>query len=232
MKVDNLVKSAVILSIGIVIASVFIAHAASEMKSNERYVTVKGLAEREVKANKVIWPIAFNDVSNNLNSLYESIESKNKTIVDYLKKNGIKDSEINISSPSVFDRMAQSYVADNVTVRYQISQVITVTSTDVDKVMKLMSKQSEMLKLGIAVGSNYENRVQYLYTSLNDLKPEMIEEATKNARQVADKFAEDAECDLGSIKYANQGQFSITEGSNTPHIKQIRVVTTVDYFLK
>lgn len=114
MKVDNLVKSAVILSIGIVIASVFIAHAASEMKSNERYVTVKGLAEREVKANKVIWPIAFNDVSNNLNSLYESIESKNKTIVDYLKKNGIKDSEINISSPSVFDRMAQSYVADNV----------------------------------------------------------------------------------------------------------------------
>ena len=118
MKVDNLVKSAVILSIGIVIASVFIAHAASEMKSNERYVTVKGLAEREVKANKVIWPIAFNDVSNNLNSLYESIESKNKTIVDYLKKNGIKDSEINISSPSVFDRMAQSYVADNVTVRY------------------------------------------------------------------------------------------------------------------
>ena len=167
MKVDNLVKSAVILSIGIVIASVFIARAASEMKSNERYVTVKGLAEREVKANKVIWPIAFNDVSNNLNSLYESIESKNKTIVDYLKKNGIKDSEINISSPSVFDRMAQSYVADNVTVRYQISQVITVTSTDVDKVMKLMSKQSEMLKLGIAVGSNYENRVQYLYTSLN-----------------------------------------------------------------
>ena len=220
MKVDNLVKSAVILSIGIVIASVFIARAASEMKSNERYVTVKGLAEREVKANKVIWPIAFNDVSNNLNSLYESIESKNKTIVDYLKKNGIKDSEINISSPSVFDRMAQSYVADNV------------TATDVDKVMKLMSKQSELLKLGIAVGSNYENRVQYLYTSLNDLKPEMIEEATKNARQVADKFAEDAECDLGSIKYANQGQFSITEDSNTPHIKQIRVVTTVDYFLK
>lgn len=232
MKVDNLVKSALILAVGIVIASIFIARAASDMKSNERYVTVKGLAEREVKADKVIWPIVFNDVSNDLGSLYESIDSKTKTIVGYLKKNGIKDSEISISSPSVFDRMAQSYVADNVTVRYQISQVITVTSTDVDKVMDLMSKQSEMLKLGIAVGSSYENRVQYLYTSLNKLKPEMIEEATKNARQVAQKFAKDAECDLGSIKFANQGQFSISEDSNTPHIKQIRVVTTVDYFLK
>ena len=232
MKLENTVKASIILSAGIVVASLFIGEAAKDMKSNERYVTVKGLAEREVKANKVIWPIAFNDVSNDLNSLYESIESKNKTIVDYLKKNGVKDSEISVASPSVFDRMAQSYVSENVKVRYQISEVITVTSSDVDKIMKLMSKQSEMLRLGIAVGTNYENRVQYLYTSLNELKPEMIEEATKNARQVADKFAEDAECDLGSIKYANQGQFSITEDSNTPHIKQIRVVTTVDYFLK
>lgn len=232
MKLENTVKASIILSAGIVVASLFIGEAAKDMKSNERYVTVKGLAEREVKANKVIWPIAFNDVSNDLNSLNESIESKNKTIVDYLKKNGVKDSEISVASPSVFDRMAQSYVSENVKVRYQISEVITVTSSDVDKIMKLMSKQSEMLRLGIAVGTNYENRVQYLYTSLNELKPEMIEEATKNARQVADKFAEDAECNLGSIKYANQGQFSITEDMNTPHIKKIRVVTTVDYFLK
>ena len=232
MKLENTVKASIILSAGIVVASLFIGEAAKDMKSNERYVTVKGLAEREVKANKVIWPIAFNDVSNDLNSLYESIESKNKTIVDYLKKNGVKDSEISVASPSVFDRMAQSYVSENVKVRYQISEVITVTSSDVDKIMKLMSKQPEMLRLGIAVGTNYENRVQYLYTSLNELKPEMIEEATKNARQVADKFAEDAECNLGSIKYANQGQFSITEDMNTPHIKKIRVVTTVDYFLK
>lgn len=232
MKLENTVKASIILSAGIVVASLFIGEATKDMKSNERYVTVKGLAEREVKANKVIWPIAFNDVSNDLNSLYESIESKNKTIVDYLKKNGVKDSEISVASPSVFDRMAQSYVSENVKVRYQISEVITVTSSDVDKIMKLMSKQSEMLRLGIAVGTNYENRVQYLYTSLNELKPEMIEEATKNARQVADKFAEDAECNLGSIKYANQGQFSITEDMNTPHIKKIRVVTTVDYFLK
>ncbi len=232
MKLENTVKASIILSAGIVVASLFIGVAAKDMKSNERYVTVKGLAEREVKANKVIWPIAFNDVSNDLNSLYESIESKNKTIVDYLKKNGVKDSEISVASPSVFDRMAQSYVSENVKVRYQISEVITVTSSDVDKIMKLMSKQSEMLRLGIAVGTNYENRVQYLYTSLNELKPEMIEEATKNARLVADKFAEDAECNLGSIKYANQGQFSITEDMNTPHIKKIRVVTTVDYFLK
>ena len=96
-----------------------------------------------------------------------------------------------------------------------------------------MKMQQELLKKGVAIGGNsYENQTEYQYTNLNSLKPEMIEEATRNARQVAEKFAQDADCDLGSIKNASQGQFSINEEYTTPHIKKIRVVTTIDYYLK
>ena len=96
-----------------------------------------------------------------------------------------------------------------------------------------MQMQQELLKKGVAIGGySYEMQTQYQYTQLNNLKPEMIEEATRNARQVAEKFARDADCDLGSIRNASQGQFTITEEYTTPHIKKIRVVTTIDYYLK
>lgn len=222
-----------ILGISIVLGSYLIYCGINNYAQKDRFVSVKGLAEREVLADKVVWPLSFNEVGNNMGQLYELIETKQQTIVNFLKENGIKDDEITVSAPSVLDRLAQQWAQDNVRERYQTSCTITVISSDVPKIMSIMKMQQELLKKGVAIGGNsYENQTEYQYTNLNSLKPEMIEEATRNARQVAEKFAQDADCDLGSIRNASQGQFSISEDFTTPHIKKVRVVTTIDYYLK
>lgn len=201
----------------------------------DNYVSVKGLAEREVMADKVTWPITLKDVGNDLPGLYETMTAKTKTVTDFLKKNGIEDAEISISATNVYDRQAERYVTDYVPTRYQVSKVITVATDKVDLVRRLLSSQEELLKQGIAiaVGESWESHsTKFEFTGLNDLKPQMIEEATQNARVVAEKFATDSKSTLGGIKFANQGQFSISDrDENTPYLKSIRVVTTIDYYL-
>lgn len=230
---EDIIKP-IILSIGIIVGCFTIGSAIQTYAYKDRSVQVKGLSEREVLADKVIWPLPFNEVGNDMLSLTQSIESKQNTIISFLKEHGVTDDEIICPAPSILDRKAQQWGPDNVHERYQTSCVITVVSTDVKKIMAIMQLQQELLRKGIAVGGNSYDvpQTQYLYTSLNDLKPSMVEEATRNARQVAEKFAADADCSLGSIRNASQGQFSITEEPTTPHIKKVRVVTTIDYYLK
>lgn len=230
---NNLIKP-IILSLGLIIGCLCISNAITTYAFKDRSVCVKGLSEREVLADKVIWPLPFNEVGNDMMSLSATIESKQKTIISFLKEHGVKDEEIICPAPSILDRRAQQWSSDNIQERYQTSCVITVVSTDVPKVMKIMQMQQDLLKKGVAVGGNSYDvpQTQYLYTGLNDLKPSMIEEATRNARQVAEKFAADADCSLGSIRTASQGQFSISSEPTTPHIKNVRVVTTIDYYLK
>lgn len=207
----------------------------NDFAKKDNYVSVKGLAEREVMADKVVWPISLKDVGNELPDLYEMMTEKTNKVLAFLKNNGIESDEISISAISVYDRQAERYVSDNVMTRYQVSKVITVSSNKVDLVRKLISSQEELLKQGvaIAVGEMWEgNATSFEFTGLNELKPQMIEEATQNARVVAEKFATDSKSKLGGIKYANQGQFSISDrDDNTPYIKTIRVVTTIDYYL-
>ena len=203
----------------------------------DRYVSVKGLAERDVYADKVVWPIQLKDAGNDLTGLYENMAGKTEKVMAFLKKNGIPEREIFVSATTVYDRQTERYVSDNVPLnRYQASKVITVATNSVDLVRKLLSSQEELLKQGVAIasGESWEGVwPNYSFNDLNELKPEMIEEATKNAHSVADKFASDSKSELGSIRYANQGQFTITDrDSNTPYIKTISVVTTIDYYLK
>ena len=160
-----------------------------------------------------------------MQQLYDEIEKNKEIIIAFLKEGGINDNEIIISAPAVTDRLAQSYIPDNVKYRYQAEAVITVISPQVEKVIELM-------KEGVIISNEYNYQTQFEYTGLNDIKPEMVEEATRNARAVAQKFAEDSDCKLGNIRQATQGQFSITSDETTPQIKNIRVVTTVKYELK
>jgi hypothetical protein len=129
---------------------------------------------------------------------------------------------------------AERYNVNPSPFRYNITSVVTVMSDNVDLVRELMSEQGELLKQGIAVsGQDYQYQVQFLFTNLNDIKPSMIEEATKNARAAADKFAKDSESKLGKIQSANQGQFTVTDrDANTPYVKNVRVVSTINYYLK
>ena len=167
-------------------------------------------------------------------SLYNEIEESNAKIIAFLKSKGVKENEISINAPEIIDTKAERYNTTVQPYRYNVTTVITVTSKQVDLVRGLINEQSELLKQGVAIISgDYRYNVAYDYTSLNDIKPKMIEEATKNARTAAEKFAKDSESRLGSIQRAYQGQFSIeNRDPNTPYIKQVRVVTTIDYSLE
>ena len=211
-----------------------LSHALTEIKDRDRVVTVKGLAEKEVPADKVIWPLAFKEIGNDMISMYDELNRKNQIIVTFLKNNGITDNEISLSAPQIIDMKAERYSNTQSPYRYKITSVITVTSGQIDRVRKLMDKQADLLKLGVAItGGEYQYSPQFFFTKLNEIKPGMIEEATKNARSSAEKFAKDSDSELGKIKRANQGQFIIEDRDvNTPYIKSVRVVTTVDYYLE
>lgn len=216
---------------GLALLGFFVSKGLTSIANQEQYVTVKGLAERDVLANKVVWPLPYKCVSNDMQTLYDNIEKNRNIVLSFLKEGGITDDEIVISAPAVTDRLAQSYVPDNMKFRYQAEAVITVISPQVEKVIELMGKQIELMKDGVIISDEYSYQTQFEYTALNDIKPAMVEEATRNARAVAQKFAEDSDCKLGNIKQATQGQFSITSDETTPQIKNIRVVTTVKYAL-
>lgn len=232
MKRTGLAGIGICIMIGLMVLGNCVGNGIEAIANKDRYVTVKGLAEREVMANKVTWPLPYKCVGNNLNELYITVEKNKQAIVTFLKDNGITENEILFTAPTVTDREAQSYTYNNLKYRYQVEAVITVISSQVEKVMALMNSQAELMKQGIAIGQDYSYLTQFEFTSLNELKPEMIEEATRNARAVAQKFADDSQSKLGGIRQANQGQFSINSDRNTPQLKKIRVVTTIDYFLK
>ncbi len=230
--------SAFILAAGIFMGlaalGYFLAGAAIQFKQFDRSVTVKGLSEREVKADIVIWPIEFTVADNNLEHLYQTIDTNTSKIKAFLEKNAVQSEEITFSSPAINDKTAQQYSGGPAPqYRYSAVQTVTVYSTNIDAVREVMSSLSELGKQGIVFsGGGYQYQTEYLFTRLNEVKPEMIEEATRKAREVAEKFATDSQSTLGKIKKASQGQFSINaRDKNNPHIKKIRVVSTVQYYL-
>ncbi len=223
-----------LICIGLVFLGFFISNGIVKIKASERRVEVKGLSEREVPANIAIWPIKFKEADNDLNKLYSTIQQKNTIIIDFLRRHDFQDKEISLSAPAILDRQAQEYEgANRGNFRYTGSSTITVYTENVDLVRKTMEKLFELGKQGIAItGEDYQSKTVFLYTKLNEIKPAMIEEATQNARAVAEKFAQDSKSRLGKIRSASQGQFSIDDrDSNTPYIKKVRVVSTLEYYL-
>jgi hypothetical protein len=211
-----------------------VGDAAFRVKSLERTVVVKGLSEREIPADIAIWPLAFQEASNDLNGIFESIQRKNALITQFLIGHGIASGEITIAPPSVTDLHAQSYGDKrNLLFRYTGSSTVTVYSGNVAAVRAAMQDVISLGKQGVALsGEGYQGQTQFVFSGLSALKPDMIEEATKYARSVAEKFAADSESRLGKIRSVQQRQFSIeNRDSTTPHIKKVRVVSTVEYYL-
>lgn len=232
MKNSGIIPS-LLIAVAIVVLGLCLKAGIDDFSHRDRAVTVRGLCEKEVMANKVTWPIVTKEMGNELTAIYDKIQRNNSAILAFLKNNGIEDSEISVNPPAVNDRMANSYSNENVRYRYNVTNVIVVTSSKVDKIRKLIDAQTELLKQGIALTEDYEYLTTYEYTDLNSIKPEMIAEATRNAREAANKFAADSDSRLGKIKTATQGQFSITDRDQyTPYIKNIRIVTYVDYYLE
>lgn len=225
---------AAIIALAIVVFGSFIQNSLARFVNKERVVTVKGLSEREMPADKVTWPLVFKELGNDPAEIYRSIEQKNEVLVSFLQKQGLGTEEVMVNAPDIKDRFADSWSQQQITNRYVATSVIIVTSSKVELVRSIMQKQAQLMKMGIAlITEDYgKNTVMYEFTRLNDIKPEMVEESTKNARATAEKFAEDSDSELGKIRRATQGQFSISDrDNNTPHIKNIRVVSTIEYYI-
>lgn len=235
---ENSKASALVLGVfiflGLATLGYLLGNAAINFKEYERTVTVKGLSEREYEADIVIWPIEFTEASNNLGELYGSIERSTEKIRVFLEEAGISQEEITFSIPSITDKSAQQYGNQaKAEFRYTAMQTVTAYSKNIKSVRSVMGTLSELGKQGIVFsGGNYQSTTEYLFTRLNEAKPGMIEEATRKAREVAEKFASDSKSTLGKIRKASQGQFSINaRDKNNPHIKKVRVVSTVEYYL-
>lgn len=226
---SKIVASAII-AFGLIALGISLKSGIVKFKSMERTVAVKGLAEKQVNADKVVWRVSFARVGNDLVSLYSSLDVNAKYIKEYIKDKGIEDSEIFESSPNVSNLEDQYRYSNNrPEYKYQISQSLTISTNKVDAVKQLAkTATADMLKRGIIIS----DWASYEFTGLNELKPEMIAEATANARQAAQKFAEDSKSKLGKIKTANQGQFSVEDlDETTEFVKKVRVVTTIVYYL-
>lgn len=229
----NIIPSALI-ALGIVILGLCVKAGIDDFTNKDRRVVVKGLAEKEVDADKVTWPIVSKEIGNNLPELYHKIAVTQASIKRFLKAGGVADAEITVNAPVVIDLNADQYSDNKRAYRYNITSILTVTSRNVSQVRALIARQGELLKDGIAIVSgDYDNRIRYEFVSFKAMKPKMMEEAIANAEKTAQQFATSSKSKLGKIVSADQGQFSIDDrDSNTPYIKKVRVVTTVTYSLK
>ena len=226
---ENRLIAAALIAVGIALMGLFIKAGIDNFANKDRKVTVKGLAEREVPADKVTWSIGTKVTGNDLPLLYENINIQTDKIRRFLRQNGLDEKEITVNPPSISDLEAREWGDNQKNFRYIVTTTITVATNKVKEVNAAIFKQAELLKQGVAIENSSPD---YEYASFQKMKPEMMAEAIKNAQKTAEQFAEASNCDLGSIQTAGQGQFEIEDrDQNTPYIKKLRVVTTITYSL-
>jgi hypothetical protein len=226
----------IILSLSIVIAGYFIGNLLKNGKEYDRSVQVKGLSEKQVMADLAVWPINITLAGNNLQALKNNIEKQNSEVKKFFLDQGFTENELTIGVVNISDLRAQLYGSgnENREFRYIANADFTIRTGDIEKLQNALAKSLDLISKGILISSkNSWQPIQYSFTGLNKLKPEMIEEATKNAREVAEKFALDSNSKVSKIKSANQGLFTINDlDQNTSYIKIVRVVSTIEYQLE
>lgn len=222
------------LAVSFMIAGYFIGNMHLKGKMYDRYVQVKGLSEREVAADLAIWPITITLAGDNLSSLKTRIEDQKAEVIAFFDNQGFGKNELTVGTTNISDSKVDLYGNNNREFRYIAKSEFTIRTEDISRLKASLSASLELLNRGILMGSKNEWRpIEYQFTGLNDLKPSMIAEATKNARLVAEKFAQDSDSKVGKIRTANQGLFTINDrDQNTPEIKTVRVVSTIEYQLQ
>lgn len=239
------------LALGLVLSAWVLGTQIKAARLGDRYVSVRGLAERSVKSDLAIWPIQYTEAGDDLPSLYSKTEADRKVILQFLKQQGIQTNEIELGIVGIDDTQANRYGGGNKPAhRYIVEQEITVQTPRVDRVAAAAAKSMTLLQQGIVLTSEANNGLTYKFTGLNSIKPDMITEATRNARAAAGRFALDSGSEVGRIRQASQGVFSIlpaNSGGDTGEdssgggfnsnagssiMKTVRIVTSVDYYLE
>ncbi len=235
------IRSFVVLGLSLIVGlAIFggqIGKAVKTGREFDRYLTVRGLSEREVKATLAIWPIRFFHYADELGALKTGMEKDRELVIAFLKDNGIEAKEITQGLPELSDRVDERIRNNTPTMaRYMGTMTLVVRSTNVDVVKKALQAVDALLDKGVSLaGNEMSDRIQFIFDAdaVNALKPDMIKEATANARASAEKFAQDSNSHVGRIRRATQGTVEIEDRDvATPERKIIRVVTTVDFFLE
>lgn len=225
----NMIQGGAIVLAALVLG-IFMVCTVKTLKSYDDTVKVRGLCEKEVPADRVVLRINYSDKSNDLADLRNTVRLNNEIIVDMLKKAGFSEDEIKVANASYDDRYNWSNNVSQITFRYQVSQTVTLFTKNLELVRKLQQTlETDLVNRNILANSYAD----YQYLGLNDIKPEMIRESLENARLAADEFANNSHSKIGKMRTASQGYFEIEDlDENTPQIKKVRVVTTVEYYLK
>ncbi|MGL4252843.1 MAG: SIMPL domain-containing protein [Fusobacteriaceae bacterium] len=234
-KKESLIWPAIITAFGIGVAGFFIYSGIKYFKNYERSVAVKGLSEKIVKSDLASWNINFSVSGDELKDVYREISENQKTIKEFLRSKGFREDELQVGTLITNDNWNNNYdgrVQNQQ--RYLITGNIILTTKNVDLVYKISQSSGELVDKGIVV--TYSN-INYFYTDIKEIKEEMLIEAIKNAKFAAEIFAKNSESEIIGIKNASQGIFNITSpdtlsGDSVTVEKKVRVVTSVDFFIK
>jgi hypothetical protein len=231
-----------LIAIGIAAGGFTVGEGLKNFRNSAGTVSVKGLAEREVKADLAIWNLRYTATGNELTTVQAKIEADTAAIKDFLFRQGFTAEEIFPQRPEVVDLLANQYRSQGAEAsRFIISGMLLLRTEKVDEVQKTASLTGDLVKKNVVLDNSNAsyNTPYYLFTRLNDIKPEMIAVATKNARDAAEQFAKDSGNPLGAIRSASQGYFSILPRNPIPGVdeatqilKTVRIVTSVDYALE
>ncbi|MDA3921791.1 MAG: SIMPL domain-containing protein [Salinisphaera sp.] len=233
---NNVLSAALLglfIAVGLVLGGSYINSAAVSWQAAQRSVTVKGLAERQVPANLALWPLHFTVTGDSLTAVQQQVDRQATKVRHYLHDAGFKANEITLTSPQVTDQYANRPANQRASLaHYSAEATVLVRTPNIKAVKRAMPGVGSLIAQGVLLSPNYNYRTEFLYTDLNKIKPKMIAEATANARAAARQFAKDSGSQVGQIRSASQGYFSIEDlDSYTPEIKKVWVVTTIDYSL-
>ncbi len=248
--VDTTLALGLCVMLGLIVGGWLLGSEIKAIKLADRYVSVKGLVERRVKSDTGYWPVSFKEAGNDLPQVFAKSEANKARLIAFFEAQGFSPAELSVGQIEVTDNQANEYTQNRPLNRYVVQQTVTMQTRQVDKLAAAGEKTAELLQEGIIIASTPGGRTEgitYEFTGLNALKPDMITEATHNARASADRFAADSGSQVGSIRSASQGVFSISDAGTTPAadeeggggaspststiMKSVRVVSTVDYYL-
>ncbi|MDR5903473.1 MULTISPECIES: SIMPL domain-containing protein [Halomonas] len=233
------VLPALVLAVATIVAASLIGEGLTDLRTGDRYVTVKGLAEREVEADLALWPLHFVASGTTLQQAREEARVSREAIFAFIERHDIDAQQVELQRLNVNDTAANPYRSGDTEPRFIINQTLMVRSTEIERIRDTAQAVGELLDAGVVLSSDYgPSGPIYLFNRLNEIKPTMIAEATAAARESAEQFARDANADIGTLRRANQGVFEIRardQAAGIPEeqqpIKTVRVVTTIEYYL-
>jgi uncharacterized protein len=234
---------ALILAAGLVLGGLLFGVGVAQVRAGDRFVTVKGVAEREVQADLAIWPLRLVAADNDLAQANRTLRQSEQQLRAFLAAQGIDSTQLSVQDFSATDAFTNQYGGNQITSRYVLRQTVVVRSANPAQILAASQRVAELVSAGVVLSSGSEyggnNGPTFLFTKLNDVKGPMIAEATARARESAEQFARDSRASLGGIRRANQGVFEILPRDQAPGIseesqvrKTVRVVSTVEYLLK